>query len=894
MKKLFLIDGHALIFRMYYAFLRRPMINSKGQDTSILFGFMKYLLELIKREEPTHLAVVFDPPGKNFRHEAFPKYKANRSATPELIIEALEPLTELVKSINLPVLMISGYEADDVIGATANKAEKNGYEVYMVTPDKDLGQLVTDHIHQYKPGKSGAADEIWDKKKICDKYNIKDPKQVIDILALWGDAADNIPGVRGIGEVGSKKLIGQYGSVENIYKHLDELKPKQAEKFIENKETALLSKFLVTIKTDIPININAEDLKVEFSNIAKAKELFSKYEFRSLFNLLPFDDSAESSSTNNTKTAKTLLFKNIDIAEMRAISLNSRQCVIKIVNEKIILAAEDKIVVLNTLDEAKDILENEKILKIGYDLKEAIKVLRKHDIALKGYLADIALMHYLINPEITHSLDMLSRTYLDIDISNISASNNDLQEESSDTTSAPELEPDLFSTPSEEKKISTKIDERTKAETVITYKLYNVLHKLFLKDETLKNLYDTMEMPLLRVLADMEFEGVTIDPILLQDYSKELTMQMNKIEQKIREASNSPTLNISSPKQLGIVLYDIMKINPKVKKNKNGNYPTDEKTLNSLLDVNPIVQDILDYREIKKLVSTYINPLPGQINPETHKIHTTFNQALTATGRLSSSNPNLQNIPNRTSMGREIRKAFIPSHEDGFIVSADYSQIELRIMAALSEDPSMISDFNAGKDIHTATSAKIYHISDEEVTKEQRTKAKTANFGIIYGISSHGLSQRLHIPYAESKELISEYFKHYPAVQAYMERMKKSAKEKGYVETLFNRKRYLPNINSRNHNVMALAERNAINAPIQGTAADIIKMAMINIWKRLNEGKFKSKMVLQIHDELILDVVKEEVDEIVKIVKDEMENVIKLSVPLTVECNYGKNWLEAH
>ena len=880
MKKLFLIDGHSLIFRMYYAFLRRPMINSKGEDTSILYGFMKYLMELIRKENPTHIGVAFDPPGKTFRHETYQEYKSNRSATPELVKGALEPLKELVSSLGIPVLMIPGYEADDVIGTIATLGEKNGFTVYMVTPDKDLGQLISENIYQYKPGKSGAENELLGPAEICEKFQIERPSQVIDILALWGDASDNVPGVRGVGEVSAKKLIAKYGTVENILEHTSELPAKQAAAFEEAREQLPLSKFLVTIKTDVPIEFSEETLKLEVKNGTNCHKLFEQYEFPSLLKLLPATFGDGSCAPEVPKEEITLGSLTID--ELVEACQKSGEVGIKISGETIHLSPGGDVYSTTDWSTAKGLLEDNSIVKVGYHLKEYIHILWSKGITLSGPLKDIELMHYLINPERTHKSEILAKTYLGIDLNNIASTEEE----------APAMELDLFSAPVEEVHSGNNLQD--KGEASILVPLYTKVKEEMESDKNLSDLYDNMEEPLLKVLANVEREGFKIDTSMLLDFKEELLGKMNVIQERIRKCAENPTLNISSPKQIGILLYEKLALNPKVKKGAKDSYPTDEETLLALEDKSPIIKDILDFRGLKKLISTYIEPLPSLIDRHTGKIHTTFNQALTATGRLSSVKPNLQNIPIRTELGREIRKAFIPSTKDGYIVSADYSQIELRLMAAMSGDKDLIEAFKGGKDVHTATAAKVFKVQESEVTGEQRRKAKMVNFGIIYGISSFGLAQRLHISRTESKEIIEEYFKHYPQVKEYMENAKQLARDKGYVETLCKRKRYLPDINSRNVNVRSLSERNAINAPIQGSAADIIKLAMINVERRLKEEGLQSRMILQVHDELVIDTIHSELDQVMKLVKEEMESVMNIGIPLTAECNYGKNWLEAH
>lgn len=876
-KRLFLIDGHALVFKMYYAFLRRPMINSKGADMSILFGFTKYILELIDKEKPTHFAVAFDPPGKTFRHEMYAEYKGTREATPQLVIDSLQPLCELCRAMHFPVLMKSGFEADDMIGTVAKKAEAEGFTVYMVTPDKDYGQLITQNIFQYKPGKSGSEHEVIDVEKICGKYNITDPSQVVEILTICGDTADNVAGVKGVGEVGAGKLISKYGTVEEIYRHLDELTPRQREAFENSKGHIGLSHELVTIKTDIPVEVSCDEMVVNLSFDSTLADLFEKYEFGSLQKYL--GEAAPSAPKNQNK----IEYREVSIAEICAESSRNGACSV-ITEEKgvqglRITIASGSLVCESQAEDFKSVLSDNAIVKCGYDLKVQRNILIKHGIVLEGRLMDIELMHYLINPEKSHKLDILCRSYLDV---NIEECKNQDQEEIQ--------APSLFDIVEDEETDSNKFPEAA-AIVLLGGKIWEEMSGLGVQE-----LYLQMEEPLLRVLSDMEMEGVTIDLVQLRKYSSGLMAQMNEIQARIREMAQEPELNIMSPKQIGITLFEKLNIDPKIKpkNNKRYVYPTDEETLSSLAHKHPIINLILEYRGIKKLLSTYIEPLPDYISPTTGRIHTTFNQALTATGRLSSSKPNLQNIPIRTERGREIRKAFVPSRPDGVIVSADYSQIELRIMAHLSCDSHLIDAFRNGQDVHAATAAKIFGIDIADVTSDQRRMAKTANFGIMYGISSFGLSQRLKIGRAEAKKLIEDYYANFPAISSYIEAVLTSARENGYVETIFGRRRYLPDINTKNGTVRALAERNAINAPIQGTSADIIKMSMIAVDGRIKKEGLKSRMILQIHDELVFDAVVSEVGRLEAIVREEMENVIELSVPLTVECNHGNNWLEAH
>ncbi|MBR5256915.1 MAG: DNA polymerase I [Bacteroidales bacterium] len=876
MDKLFLIDGHALVFKMYYAFLRKPMINSKGADMSILYGFTKYLLEMVEREKPTHLAVAFDPPGGTFRNELYPAYKGMRPPTPQLIIDALEPLTELVQAMNIPVLMIKGFEADDVIGSMALRSAREGVDVYMVTPDKDYGQLIAEHIFQYKPGKAGGDDEIIDRTAICEKWGILDPVQIIDMLAICGDTADNVPGVKGVGEVGAGKLVSKYGSIENIYAHLDELTPRLQAQFEEARGHIGLSKELVTIKTDIPLETTLEDMRMDMNFSPEIADLFEKYEFNSLKRFITHVGPSAAS-----KERKEFIVNEISPAEMVKAVKKAGCCglITEAYNEgifspvkRLIIGCDGQACAVpgDRLDSIKAILEDAGIDKYGYDLKLQANLLHHAGIDLQGKWYDIALMHYLVDPEKSHAVDILSRSYLNIELEEMpaDAGTGSLFDE------APEA------------------DENVRSREAAALVLLGRKVREELGDR--QQLYDEMEEPLAKVLAKMERAGVKVDLKQLDHFAKGLREEMVAREAHIREMVGEPDLNISSPKQVGDVLFDKLKLDPKAKKSARGQYSTDEATLLAIADRHPVVNEILEFRAVKKLLSTYIEPFPTYVSPVDGRVHTTFNQALTATGRLSSSNPNLQNIPIRTERGKEIRKAFIPGTPEGVIVSADYSQIELRIMAHLSQDGHLVKAFRDGDDVHAATAAKIYGIPLSEVTREQRGRAKTANFGIMYGISSFGLAQRLNMGRKEAKELIDGYFATFPAIRSFIDDSIGFARENGYVETLFGRRRYLPDINAKNATVRALAERNAVNAPIQGTAADIIKLAMIRVDKRLEEAGLKSRMVLQIHDELMFDALPEEVPQLKSIVVEVMENVLKLSVPLTVECSDGKNWLEAH
>ena len=899
MDKLFLIDGHALVFKMYYAFLRRPMINAKGADMSILFGFTKYLLEMIEREKPTHLVVAFDPPGGTFRNQLYPEYKGTRPPTPQLIVEALEPLTELLQSLNIPVLTIPGFEADDVLGSVATQQASESMDVYMVTPDKDYGQLIGPHVFQYKPGKSGSENELVGEAELCEKWGISSPSQVIDMLAICGDTADNVPGVKGVGEVGAAKLIAQFGSLENIYAHLDQLTPRQQELFREAQPHMALSKELVTIKTDMDIPLSREQMRFTGVFQQKAAELFEFYEFNSLKKYLVGKVEAGDTlghsglgMTSESIPQPVFTYQEAPLAEVLAAAKSSGK--VGIITEaygegifapvkRLVLAAGDTLdpsgpgMTIKTapvipseasVSQIRPLLEDAGIAKYGVDLKRQSHLLSQAGMGLEGQWNDIELMHYVLNPERSHELAALSQAYLGVSL-----------EETAQTATTGSLFDEV---PDDEGPSRLK-------EAAVLVPLGDKLR------EQLPSFYDAMEEPLSKVLAQMERDGVKVDLSQIRSFADGLRKELVEREVRIREMAGEPLLNISSPKQVGDLLFDKLKLDPKAKKSgAKGQYSTDEATLVAIADRHPIVEEILEFRAVKKLLSTYIEPFPSYVSEVDGRVHTTFNQALTATGRLSSSNPNLQNIPIRTERGKEIRKAFVPGTPDGVIVSADYSQIELRIMAHLCGDEHLTASFRAGVDVHAATAAKIFRIPVEEVTREQRGMAKTANFGIMYGISAFGLAQRLHLPRMAAKELIDGYFQAFPAIRGFIDGNIAFAREHGYVETLFGRRRYLPDISARNATVRSLAERNAVNAPIQGTSADIIKLAMIGVAKRLKEEGLHSRMVLQIHDELLFDALPEEVERLEALVVDVMEHVITLSVPLTVECSAGKNWLEAH
>ena len=884
--KLFLIDGHALVFKMYYAFLRRPMINSKGVDTSILFGFTRYLLELIEREKPTHLAVSFDPPGGTFRNELYPQYKANRPETPQLIIDALEPLTVICRAMNIPVLMMKGFEADDVIGTAAKRAASEGYEVYMVTPDKDYGQLVEEHIFQYKPGKNGGENEILGMEQICSRYGIGNPERVVDFLTLCGDAADNVPGVNGIGEVGAAKLLGRYGSLDGIYEHLDELSASRQAQFEAARDHIGLSRTLVTIRTDVPLDVPTSAMALNMSYSPELADIFEQYEFRSLKRHI---SHISSTSVKSGSASRGILPKVARIpADRMALAVRSSGfCAIACETSGNGIFAKVGTVALASVwegecvtcaggvEEFRGILEDAVITKFGCDLKYQMNVFAAAGVKLIGRMMDIGLMHYLIDPEKSHGLDALAGAYLGISL-----------DEGSEETPASLFDDDAVL------EVSDRTDALCRRLAVTLEVGQKVLEDMREKD--LAHLYDTMEEPLLKVLSSMERNGVKVDPAPLRDFAATLRAEIAEKEAFVRRESGMPEINLSSPKQVGEMIFEKMRLDSKAKKNGRYGWSTDENTLLELSDRSPVVGAVLEYRAARKLLSSYVEPFPAYVSPVTGRVHTTFNQFLTATGRLSSSNPNLQNIPVRTEKGKEIRKAFIPGEPGWWIMSADYSQIELRIMAHLSCDNHLVNAFRHGQDVHSATASKIFGVPVEEVTGEQRRMAKTANFGIMYGISAFGLAQRLKIARSEAKKLIDDYFGSFPAISSYIESALASARENGYVETLFGRRRYIGDINSRNATLRALAERNAVNAPIQGTAADIIKMAMAGVDRSMKENGLQSRMILQIHDELLFEVPEDELEVLRGIVIGEMENVISLSVPLTVECNYGHNWLEAH
>ena len=921
MQKLFLLDAYALIYRSYYAFIKNPRINSKGMNTSAIIGFCNTLNEVLQKEQPSHIGVAFDPHGPTFRSEAFPEYKAQREETPEDIRKAIPIIKDILKAYNIPILQVDGYEADDVIGTLAKKADSIGVRTYMLTPDKDYGQLVTENVSIYRP-RHGGGYEVMGPKEVTEKYGIPSTDQVIDLLALMGDSADNFPGCPGVGEKTAVKLINEFGSVSQLIERSSEIKGKLREKVEEHVEDIKMSYFLATIKTDVPIDLNMDALKLVDPNEEELGKLFTELEFKSLadrilkkpqkaqipvngqldlFAEFPADGAklSENSSFESLKTTKhdyKLVDNEEDLLKLRdyfltneILSLDTETTSTNPIDAELVGLSfavkefeafyvpipanrEEALRIVNIF---KEVYENTKILKIGQNLKYDLEVLRNYDIELKGRMWDTMIAHYLIQPELHHNMDYMAEIYLNYQTIHI----DEL------------IGPKGKSQRSMRDLLPSQVYEYAAEDADITLRLKNKLEPE-LKKYDCEDLFYNIEMPLMPVLAEMEMNGVCLDTESLKETSTILTNRMLEIEQRIYELAGGQ-FNIASPKQVGEILFDKLKIVEKAKKTKTGQYVTSEEVLQQLKNKHEIVSDILEHRGLKKLIGTYIDALPKLINPRTGHIHTSFNQTITATGRLSSSDPNLQNIPIRGEDGKEIRKAFIP--EPGCLFfSADYSQIELRVMAHLSKDPQMIEVFREGKDLHAATAANIYKKPIEEVTRDERTKSKRANFGIIYGITVFGLAERLDIPREEAKMLIDGYFQTFPQVHDYMEKSKEIARQQGYVTTLFGRRRYLPDINSHNATVRGFAERNAINAPIQGTAADIIKVAMIRIFNRFKAEGIRSKMILQVHDELNFSVYPEEKESVEKIVLEEMQSAITLAVPLVADSGFGQNWLEAH
>jgi DNA polymerase-1 len=921
-KKLFLIDGHAVLYRSYFAFINNPRINSKGVNTSAIFGFVNTIYEMIRSQMPTHIGVVFDPKGKTFRHEMFEQYKANRQSTPEDLKAAIPEVFEIVKAMNIPVVQVEGYEADDVIGTLAKQAARKGYMVYMVTPDKDYAQLVEDSIYMYRLGHMGI--DIMGPKQVMEKFSIRRPEQVIDLLGLWGDSSDNIPGAPGVGEKTAKALIEQFDNIEGIYEHVDELKGKQKEKMIAAKDQVFLSKELATICTQVPISFDDYNFVKEEFNAPALQEKFNELEFFSLAKKMlqttvepkqPVEKPAPKQeqslqldlfATNDTPAPSQQARQQQDFLGYKLVRTNDIDNFLKLLSKQLTISftlcttttvAVDAeilglafswkeneahyVAVPSDKKEAEEFLKKFAPIfvscskKIAYDIKYSISVLSHYGINVYGELHDIMLAHYILQPEVRHELSTIARQFLNRELTQI----EDITGRKIGNFSFTEV-PVI----QQKNYFCEQVDALFQIATPLEKELRD-LHQY--------NLYTKIECPLAPVLSHMEMTGVRIDSTALHESSKTITAEVAALEEKIYEQAGEH-FNIGSPKQLGEILFDKLAITEKAKKTKTKQYATGEEVLDKLKDAHPIVPLILEYREMKKLLSTYIDSLPQLVNPRTGNIHASFNQAIVATGRLSSTNPNLQNIPIRSTMGREIRKVFIPSQPDNIYLSADYSQIELRLIAHFSEDEHFISAFKNGEDIHAATAAKIFGVPLSEVTSDQRRKAKSANFAISYGTTAFGLSQNLNIPRKEAQDLINSYFENYPRVKALMDSYIQSAHEIGYVETMFGRRRYLPDINSQNATIRGVAERNAINAPIQGSAADIIKIAMIRIEERIQKQKLKSNMILQVHDELNFDVFPDELEQMKAIVSEEMQNAVALKVPLIAEVGTGKNWLEAH
>ena len=929
-KSLYLIDAYALIFRGYYAFIKNPRINSKGMDTSAIMGFTNSLFDLIKRQKPENIAVCFDKGGSKSRKEIYKDYKSNRLETPEAIKIAVPYIQNILKAMKIPVIEKEGYEADDIIGTIAKKAEKKGFKIFMVTPDKDFAQLVSENIFMYRPPRLGNDIEIWGIPEVKKKFEIENPNQVIDYLGMMGDSVDNIPGLPGVGDKTAKKFIKEYGSMENLFKNTHDLKGKIKEKIEANKELGILSKELAKIILDVPLDFNPSEFKVEKPNIEEIEKIFNELEFRRLTESLKklYINNVHSESEKKTNSEEKIvkqfdLFnqplseidskKNNDISnknhfyqyvntklgydllveellKQKTVSFDTETDSVKALEAKLIGIAfswsKNKgyyLIIPDNEIEAKKVLsyfipffENTKIEKVSHNLKFDLKVLNNYNITVKGPFFDTMVAHYIINPDMRHNLNILSETYLNY---------------------SPKSIEELIGPKGKNQKSMKEIDISNQTEYSVEDADVTLQLKLHfeneLKDQKSIDLFKKIEIPLLDVLTKMEIQGINIDVYCLKYQSKEIKKDLNNLKLEIYKKSGEE-FNISSPKQLGIVLFEKLKLTDKPKKTKTGQYSTSEETLLALSKENPIVSLILDWRSLEKLQNTYINALPEEINKSTKRIHTEYNQAVAATGRLSSNKPNLQNIPIRTKRGKKIREAFIPKNDNYFLMAADYSQIELRIIAALSKDESMIKAFNNNEDIHKSTASKVFNIDINEVTSEQRNNAKTVNFGIIYGVSAFGLSQQTNLNRTEAKELIDLYYSSYPKLNDFINNQINFARENGFVETILGRRRYLRNINSQNSIVRSADERNAINAPIQGSAADIIKLAMINIQNIMEKEKLKSKMLLQVHDELVFDVHKKELEFLKSMVKKEMENAYKLDIPLIVEIGIGNNWMEAH
>ncbi len=940
-KKLFLLDAYALIYRAFFAMSKNPRMNSKGLNTSAVMGFLNSLYEILQKEKPTHIGVAFDVSGTAQRQAEYSEYKANREKMPDDLRDSIPYIIRLIEAFNIPVYGVEGYEADDVIGTLSKKAEQQGFITYMMTPDKDFGQLVTDKILLYKPAKFGEPAQVWGPKEVCERYGIQEPKQLIDILGLWGDAADNIPGIPGIGEKTAAQLVQKYGSVENLIAHADELKGKQKENVINFAEQGLMSKALATINLEVPVEFSEEELKAKEPDVPALMALFEELEFKTFakrfledykkthgdvpqaetptpkpsapnlfstttpsseFDLFHQGDNSGLLEFSDKDSAKTvphdykLVENDADIKSLVDLLCKQKQFVFDTETTNIdVYSAElvglsfaikaheawylsmpaEREACQKKLELLRPLFENEGIQKIGQNLKYDISMLAQYGISVKGPMFDTMLAHYLLEPEQRHNMDYLAEVYL-----------NYLTIPIEDLIGKGRQQKTMREVPVEQ------VKEYAAEDADITLQLYEKLMPL-LKENGVEKLFYEIEMPLVPVLSRMEANGVKIDTENLQQISEEFGKEIRKIEEQIYQAAGTP-FNIASPKQLGEILFEKLKIDEKAKKTKTGQYATGEDVLQKLSHKHPIIQMILDYRSFTKLKSTYLDALPALVNPKDGLIHTSYNQAVTATGRLSSNNPNLQNIPVRTEKGREIRRAFVPRSPQYTLLAADYSQIELRIIAHLSQDPAMVNDFNLGHDIHAATAAKVFHVPMEQVTKEQRSRAKAVNFGIIYGMSAFGLAERMELSRSEAADIIKKYFEEYAGIKEYMNRSIALARERGYAETILGRRRYLRDINGANSVVRGFAERNAINAPIQGSSADMIKIAMIGIHQELERLKMQSKMILQVHDELVFDAHLDELDTLKAIVNDKMVNALPLSVPVVVEMNTGSNWLEAH
>ena len=925
-KKLFLLDAYALIFRAYFAFISNPRVTSKGLDTSAIFGFMTTLLEVLEKQKPSHIAVIYDYPGATFRHEEFPEYKAQRDETPEGIKLAVPYIQKLMEAFRIPFLGVEGFEADDVIGTLAKQAEKEGFEVYMMTPDKDFGQLVSENIKMYRPGRAGNPVEIWGVEEIKAKFDIDDVDQVVDYLGMMGDSADNIPGFPGVGPKTASKLLKQYGSLENMLEHGDEIKGKLGEKIRDNAELGRMSKMLARIICDVPVQFDAEVYVKEDPDLDKVQELFQELEFRTLLKRVTGEEAPKpdtpasvpaSGQTDLFGAVEELAAEGAPSGEFQTIENSDhlyqlvshsreRKLLIENLMKQTSVCFDTETTSLETaeadlvgvafsyapgiayyvdvpegkaeeiLEEFKPFFEREDVEIIGQNLKYDISILKNYGVEVKGKLFDTMLAHYLINADMRHNMDVLAETYLNyqpVSIETLIGKKGKKQGNMRD------VEPE-------------KVAQYAGEDADITFRLKQVFEPKLDEGKT-KEVFENIELPLVPVLSDMELSGVNLDTEALSKLSKELEGDIASLDKEIIELAGEE-FNIASPKQLGEILFGKLKLLEKPKKTKSGQYATSEDILSDLAKEHRIAEAILDYRQMVKLKSTYVDALPGMVSKTTHRIHTSFNQAVAATGRLSSVNPNLQNIPIRTERGREVRKAFIPRDKDHLILAADYSQIELRLIAELSGDKNMMDAFINNEDIHTATAAKVFDVNLDEVTREQRSNAKTVNFGIIYGVSAFGLSQQTTLSRGEASDIIKSYFQTYPGIRDYIESQKEFARKHGYVETLLGRRRYLKDINSRNAVVRGHAERNAVNAPIQGTAADVIKLAMIKIYDELRSNSFDTKMILQVHDELVFDSPKGEVEAVKPLIQSAMENAVELKVPLIVEFGQGANWLEAH